>query len=256
MRFGTELARLLELDLLGLFVKEERLLSLVGFPFVREFDPLGGGWRPLDFDRLSHDLDLAARSAERAFTQAAKTVPTTCRFEVVNGSMIDAIASTSRADDIVLLFGEAASTTRAETPAFMAVLDAALQSSAAVLLVPPRIARQSGAVVAVTSGPKDQSVEIASAIAAAAKEDLIVIEASLTKKAHLAGDARRPIGIPHRRIVASGDRNAAAIALALCEIRERLVVMTRGDDDIAPKIASMRQIPVLIVGPGIETLAA
>src|SRR3974390_83058 len=106
MRLGMELARLLELDLLGLFVKEEHLLDLVALPFIREFNLFGGGWHPLDLDRLSHDLEIAARSAEKAFREVSKTVSNKCRFEVIQGSMVNAIASVSRAGDIVLLFAD------------------------------------------------------------------------------------------------------------------------------------------------------
>src|SRR3974377_992390 len=72
MRVGAELARLLELDLLGLFVKQERILDLAALPFIREFRPLDGGWRQLDFDQLSRDLEIAATNAERGFQQAGK----------------------------------------------------------------------------------------------------------------------------------------------------------------------------------------
>jgi hypothetical protein len=259
MLLGAELARLLDLDLLGLFVKEKSLLGLVALPFIREFNLLGGGWHPLDFDQLSHDLEIAARSAEKAFTEVAKTVPTTCRFEVVQGSMADAIASTSRAGDIVLLFGETAGTVQGESPAFMAILDAAFQSSAAVLLVPDRIARRSGAIVAITTGPKDQSIEAASAIAAAAKEELVVIETFASDNAPRVGKGRLPTGIPYTRtsIPASGDGlvNASVVASALRQMRERLVVMARGDKDVPSMIASIRHVPVLIVGPGMEAAA-
>ena len=56
MRLAAEMARLLQLDLFGLFVEEESLCGLAALPFVREFQLLGGGWRPLDIERLSRDL--------------------------------------------------------------------------------------------------------------------------------------------------------------------------------------------------------
>src|SRR5665647_2485806 len=64
MRLAVELADLLHLDLLGLFLEDSSLRDLAGIPFSREFRPLGGGWHTLDLDRLLHDLELATRGFE------------------------------------------------------------------------------------------------------------------------------------------------------------------------------------------------
>src|ERR1035437_2294902 len=87
MRLAVELADLLHLDLLGLFLEDTSLLDLAGIPFSREFRPLGGGWHTLDLDRLLHDFELAARSIERKFMGAAKRLPPGCQFEVARGSL-------------------------------------------------------------------------------------------------------------------------------------------------------------------------
>ena len=249
MRLGADLARLLDLDLLGLFVKEESLLGLASLPFIRELKLLGGGWRQLDFDQLSHDFEIAAKDAERAFTEAVKALPTTCRFEVVKGSMADTIASISREGDIVLLFREPESSAQGESPALLAALNAAFQCSAAVLLVPTQIARQSGAIVAIATHAQDPSIEAASAVAAAAKEDLIVVDTFASDGEKRLSEVRMPTGVRVRRISANPHRpiNASSISFALRQISERLVVMTRGDDAVPSMIASMRYVPVLVV---------
>jgi hypothetical protein len=64
MRLAVELAELLDLDLLGLFLEDPGLRDLAAIPFVREFRSLGGGWRPIEIDQLTHDLEVA-RSAPR-----------------------------------------------------------------------------------------------------------------------------------------------------------------------------------------------
>jgi hypothetical protein len=56
-------------------------------------------------------------------------------------------------------------------------LEAAFQSDAAVMVVPARIARIAGPVVAIAIAPDDPSVGAAAAIAIAAKEDLVIIHA-------------------------------------------------------------------------------
>src|SRR5674476_57962 len=82
MRLAVELADLLHLDLLGLFLEDTSLLDLAGIPFSRELRPLGGGWHTIDLERLLHDFELDARSIERKFMGAAKRLPTGYQFEV------------------------------------------------------------------------------------------------------------------------------------------------------------------------------
>ena len=260
MRLAAEIAHLLRLDLLGLFVEDASLRGLVALPFVREFQLLGGGWRPLDIDRLSRDLEIAAKNAEKAFTEAAKTLRTTCQFEVVRGSMAETITSISRADDIVLIV-EPLNAAERITPQFIATLDAAFHSAAAVLLMPRQIARQSGAIVAIATEPNDLSIEVAKSVAAAAKEELVVIESfKSTVSSHTPAkyspakySASR---IQVRRIPAAEHQlaNTSNIGSALSQVRERLVVITRSDDYSPLAIATMRHVPILIVEPMRDTV--
>lgn len=231
LRLAAEMAGLLQLDLHGLFVEEEGLLDLASLPFARELKLLGGGWNPLDASGLSRDLELAAKSAARAFAVAAKGLRTTCRFEIIRGSMARTIESMSGASDIVLL---AEPGSPAEDPQFLANLDAAFHSAAAVLLVPDRIARHAGPIVAVAQRSDDPSIAIARAVASAAKEDLIVTEALKTDDEHAA---------------AGGALRASVINSALRQVQERLVVMNRAEKSTPSLIASMRRVPVLIVEP-------
>lgn len=251
MHLAAEIARLLQLDLVGLFVEEEGLLGLAALPFAREFQLLGGGWRPLDIDQLSRDLQIASKSVERDFTETAKTLQTTCQFEVVRGRMAEALASISRAGDIVLL-AEPTSPAERATSQFPSVLDAVFHSAAAVLLVPSRIIRGSGAIVAIATEKDDPSIDAAKAIAAAAKEELIVIEPfRAAGRAHPSAPyAIDEIQIP-RISAAKGERAPLSmIWSAMHQVRERLVVIARSDENLLPSsIASMRHVPVLIVEP-------
>jgi hypothetical protein len=107
MQFAVELADLLHLELLGLFLEDTNLRAFASIPFARELRLLGGGWHPIDLDRLSHELDLVARSTERTFTQAAKRLSTPFQFEVIRGQTAEAIESISRTDDIIMKIGRA-----------------------------------------------------------------------------------------------------------------------------------------------------
>jgi hypothetical protein len=253
MQLAVELANLLHLDLLGLFLEDTSLRDLASIPFSREFRPLGGGWHALDLDQLSHDLELAARSIERKFMDAAKHLPTGCQFEVARGPITETFASVSRSDDIVMIVEPQSPAERA-TQQFSWLLEAAFQSAAAVMLVPPHIARTKGAVVAIATSPDDPSIEAAAAIALAAKEELVIVEAD----GHDADDPRvrklaANTGLTIKRVAEArlGLADPTACAMVFRQIQERLIVMTRGAfaDGAASAIAAARRVPVLVVEP-------
>ncbi|HXF86979.1 MAG TPA: hypothetical protein VNK48_01320 [Xanthobacteraceae bacterium] len=238
MRLAAEFARLLRLDVHGLFVEEESLRGLAALPFAREFHPLGGGWRPLDMEQLSRDLEIAKRYAEKVFAEAAKNLETACRFEVIRGSMAETLASISSSGDIVLITEPETEAERI-TAQFRAAVDAAMRSLAAVLLVPSRIARHSGAIVAIATKPDDPSIEVAKALANAANADLVVVEAFKSR-----GEGSR----------AETGREATIwqVSSALSKVHERLIVMTRSEESPPWMIASLRRVPVLVLEPARE----
>jgi hypothetical protein len=253
MQLAVELADLLHLDLLGLFLEDTSLRDLASIPFSREFRSLGGGWHTIDLDRLSYDFELAAHSIERKFVSAAKRLLTGYQFEVARGPMTKTFTSFSRIDDIVMI-AEPQSPAERATQQFSWLLEAAFQSAAAVLLVPSHIARTKGPVVAVATSADDSSVDAAATIALAAKEELVIIEADgrdVDDARVLKPPAGTDLGI--RRVAADrlGLADPAACALAFRQVQERLIVMTRGAvaDETVSAIAAARQVPVLVVEP-------
>ncbi len=253
MQLAVELADLLHLDLLGLFLDDTSLRDLAQIPFAREFRPLGGGWHSINLDRLSRDFDLAAHSIERMFTDAAKHLATRYQFEIVRGPMAKTFASISRTDDIVMIVEPMSPAERA-TQQFSWLLEAAFRSAAAVMLVPPHIVRTKGPVVAIAASPDDPSIHAAAAIAVAAKEELVIIEAD----GHDADDQRireltADTGLMIKRVAATRIAlpDPATCAQAFRQMQERLVVMTRGafEDGVASMIAAARRVPVLVVEP-------
>ena len=253
MQLAVELADLLHLDLFGVLLEDTSLRDLASIPFAREFRPLGGGWHTIDLDRLSHDFELAARSIERMFTDAAKRLATRYQFEVVRGPMAKTFASISRTDDIVMIVEPLSPAERA-TQQFSWLLEAAFRSAAAVMLVPPHIVRTKGPVVAIAASPNDPSISAAAAIAVAAKEELVIIEAD----GHDADDPRirtlaADTGLTIKRVAATklALPDPATCAQAFRQMQERLVVMTRGAfaDGVASTIAAARRVPVLVVEP-------
>ncbi len=245
MRLAAELAELLHLELLGLFLEDPSLRDLAAIPFAREFRLLGGGWHPIELERLTKELEVAIRSAERLFVEAAKDLTTRRQFEVSRETAAQAMASTSRSGDIIVIAEPATPVGRA-TQQFYWLLNAAFQSAAAVMLVPAQVTRVTGPVVAIAIEPNDPSIPAAAAIAIAANEDLVVVHANEGKSddpgiRKLA--AETGLTIKHAFTGKAPLSDPAACALAL------LIVATR--DVLAPElafsIASSRHIPVLVI---------
>jgi len=252
MQLAVELADLLNLDLLGLFVEDSGLRDLASHPFAREFRPLNGGWHAIDLDHLTADLELAARSAARVFADAARRLSTKSRFEVVRGPTAQTIASFSQGGDIVLIVEPASAVERLAQQLSWSE-EAALESVAAVMLVPRRVARNVGPVIAIARSPLDPSIEAAAGIAAAAKEPLVILRFDEeTDDTRIQGIGAE-LGVPVRQIRAgaSARSDAAVFSALLGGLRERLIVATRGgvDREFSAAIAAARCVPVLVIEP-------
>ncbi len=245
---AVDVARLLGLDLFGLFVEDETLMHLAALPFAREFNPLGG-WRAVDAGQLASDLQAAARSAQRSFTEAVKGLRTSCEFVTVRGSMGEAISTHARPGDIVMLSAPgAAGEYSAER--FPLLLDTALQSAAAVLLIPRQIARNAGDVVAIATRPDDPSIPLAAAIARAANEELVIIELfedGAPDRSALPQDRQAT-----RKVAPAAMSDPALLVAAFRGERERLVVVTQGSAvaSLPTVVASWRRVPVLVIAAG------
>jgi hypothetical protein len=244
-RLAAELASLLRLDLLGLFVQEQRLLDLAALPFAREFSPVGG-WRRIETERLSSELDLAARRAERMFMQAVRGLETPCRFEIVKEPMAEGTSISGR--DIVIV-PEPSDPAERATRQIAALLEAAARSSAAVMLAPRHVARRSGSIVAIAAEPGDASIATATSIAAAAREPVAIL-AAYEGRVPMPGSGEQADTRPMPASIAKAQlSDKSGIMSAFHDLQERLVVLTRGafDESVPLRIASVRRNPVLVV---------
>ncbi len=250
MRFAVELAELLQLELLGLFLDDSSLRELAHFPFVREFRGPGAGWQPIDIERVSRDLDLAAANLKRVFDQVTQELGT-ARFEVARGSLAETIAAIARAGDIFIIVEPLNPAERA-TSQFSWLTEAAFRSGATVLLVPSRIRRSQGPVVAISGEPDDPSIHAAALLAIAAKEELMIIDAD-HRQASNADKVAAETGLRVEQIAAARGAfpDPVACTQAFRHLQERLIVMSRGafDPTVASTIAAVRQVPVLVIEP-------
>ena len=253
MQLAAELAGRLHLDLVGLFIADSRLSGLAGLPFVREFRPFGGGWQPLQTERLARELEMASEAMQRTFTAAVEGVPTACRFEVARGTTATAFGQASQAGDI-LMIEEPASAAEQATEQSRDLIEAALRSSASVLLVPRQFSRVRGVVVAVAARPDDPSIRIATALASAIGQDLVILETFEAPEPSATQPQASPRVARIRLGAARGQRpisDVAALAQVLRSVQERMIVISRtaASKTLPLLIVAARRVPVLIVDP-------
>jgi hypothetical protein len=246
----AQLADLLGINVVATFIQDAGLVEMASLPCVRELRSLGGGWHSMEGPQLARQLDHAAATARRLFHEAVRAARIDASFNIARGSGDDIIEFSAAADDIIVII-EPRNPVERITQQFTRLTDAAFGASAAVMVVPSRIARTSGPIAAVISDPDDASVRSALAIAAAAKEKVILLAppglgvgASIAELAGIAG-VRIEAGPAIRDPV-----DASSLLRQLAHLNERLVVMSRGViDKGAPTVASRRGIPVLLTKP-------
>ena len=158
------------------------------------------------------------------------------------------MASFIQAGDIVTII-EPSHPGESITRQFTALLDAAFETAAAILVVPRRIVRASGPVMAVESGPEDTSIRVALEIAAALKERLIVVAPpGALLSPEIAADAEQ-LGVAVEQLAAGAtDANAPSALPSSSRSKERLRVIARRLLDGAPELFSMLHgVPLLVV---------
>lgn len=253
---AAEFARLLRLDMYGLFIEEPGITGLAGLPFAREFRPLGGEWRPLDVEQLTREIELAAQAARRLITEAAASRRIACSFEVVRARTEQALETVSEATDIIVI-AEPRSAVDRIAGAFPGLAAAAFRSKASVMLLPRYVVRTQGPVIAIAASPDDPAIDAAISIAVAANEDLIVVgEFDVA-----AGGSPLPQGVEFARAPKGMLASNRYISALLDRYKERMIVVTRGalgpgTETLPFSLAAVRAVPVLIVEPVPQEAAA
>lgn len=245
---AAELAEFLQIELLGTFIADASLRALTGLP-VRELRMLDFHWQPIDLAQISRELDDAVDLARGRFTESVGSRAIKTSFEVINGAHV--MGSLLRADDIVAII-EPTHPGERITQQFTRLLDAVFETPAAVLVVPRRILRTSGPVLAVAGTEEDASVRVALEIAAALRERLVIATRFGTLPSpEILGEAER-LGVHVEQIAASGSLvNAAAVALPALRSQERLRVVgrIRQSDEAHRLFSTLHGVPLLVVGP-------
>ncbi len=250
-RLAAELAHLLALDLEGLFVENEALLTLAGLPFARELRLPGHTWRALDAGQMLEDFRLAAEEARRMLEVAAGALGVPSAFSVLRGDPAGALAERAGARDILVMVESVA----ARLAGFRGTGGEIFwRDGAGVLLVPSRPWVRRGSVAVVLPGEEDGGLEIGAAIARAAAEDLVLVAPEEGSEARLEG-VLREAGVPPARVQRRRLRSAeaGAIAEALRAAGARLAVLDRARlpedaEGFVARLLAAAGVPVLVVG--------
>lgn len=251
LRAATEFGALLELDMIGIYVEDEALIHLGGAGFAREFRLPGQGWNPLDAGRILNELAGIAEHARRRLEQEVAALGRPARFERLRGDPGEAIASRTGPLDI-LATGFAGAMDLA-CRSLRRAQEAAWRSEASVLLLPHGVARRRGPVVLVATSGSAAGLDAAIAVAAAARERLLLLAPrGLSTEAAAAAATRHGISAEaiERREISEASR--AGIDAALGRTAERLIVLPReaeGSVTEASALAALRRIPVLLAEP-------
>jgi hypothetical protein len=231
VRAAAEFARLLKLEMLGVFIEDQSLLDLASFPFARELRLPGHDWQPLDARQVGHELQALAQRARKLFHQEAKSLGMSSRFEVRRCEPRMLPAGIAQLTDI-LIVAEPASVDLL-TPTVARFRLAALASAASILLLPSTGIPTIGPVAVVAPSRADRAVVVASRFAAAVDEQAILVPAADETSAKAL---------------------TASLQDALGAARERLLVLARRDpkrfDQIALQLAADRGVPLLLVDSG------
>ena len=150
---AVELASLLDLELIGLFIDDVALRHCAAMPAARAISALGAAWNSLEFAHEPGEADYAAEIAGRRFAVASERLERR-RFEIVRGAAGRELTTISRPEDILVIVPPAAAADRVAEP-FASLLEAAFASPAAVMLTPRRIAHAAGSIVAIAAAPDD-----------------------------------------------------------------------------------------------------
>lgn len=249
---AAAIARLLELELRGIFVEDEALLALAALPFARELRLPSHAWAGMEATRLAADLGRMAARLRRLLSQHSARLGVRSAFEVLRGDPAQCLSGLCGEADVLALMAPDSAAGRS-LGAFRRAWDAAQRRAAPVLLLPAAGARQGGPVAAV-GGEDAGSLDLALRLAAAAGEDLILLQPpGAAQRADALAERARARGLGPVRVRARPLRALAsgAVADSLGPARERMVVLAREaaeafDDDGAPRLAAVRRVPVLI----------
>jgi hypothetical protein len=253
LRAAADLARLLDVEMLGLFIEDQSMVGAANLPFLRELRMPMHEWQPVSSETLALELRLLSEQARMVLVEEGAAVGARCRFEVRRGDPATAVAGLCSFQDIIAVT-EPADAVEWLTGTADRARKAALSSEAAVLLLPARPSSPPGPIVAIAENYNDSALLVAARIAAASNQTLIV--AALGSDHPMTGMVRAAVeatGLPSNRVevLSLGGSTMHSIKHALGGRRGRFLVTSRDQMQLtkfAPeRLATELGMPVLLI---------
>jgi hypothetical protein len=247
----AELARLLQRDLLGIYVEDEAVQRLATLPFARELRLPSQAWSALDPAQLDAEFRSAAERLRALLRQQASRFNVPSEFHTVRADPAGYVAGISGGADVVVLAVPREASARA-CGSFAAAWRAAIGSPATTLLLPPRLARRRGPVAAVLGAGAEQRARAAASLAAATGENLVALVQDSEAADRSLGEAGRSAGRAEQRLSVRmlGEPSVEALLRALDGVGERLLMLDRrfvrdAAWQEAAKLSEARGVPLL-----------
>lgn len=246
---AADLAERLNIELLAAFIADASLSAFAGSALARELRIWDQQWQTIDPAQTLRELESAANIARQRFAENTKSRNVNTRFDIIPD--MEAIAGLIRASDLVAIIDPTHPGERI-TRQFTGLLEAAFNRAAAVLVLPGRIGRVAGPIVAVAAGSDDPSIRVGLEFAAMLEERLVVeIPRGVVLSSDIWTEAERLAVRLEPIVVTELGAHASTIAVASTRSNERLRVITRGRllDDVPRLFSTTRGIPLLIIHP-------
>jgi hypothetical protein len=249
---AAELARVLHVELWGLFVEDALLFDAAALTLLRAIEPRQLVWRSLTATQLAQAHAVAAGALERHLLDAAAALGVPAGFQVVRGDPATMLLRQCEPSDLLVIAEPADPIARAMHP-YPRLVRALCETASAVLFIPHGARRRKGPVVAFARSPDDPSLALAASIAAASGERLIVLASGGPESEQKIADDVRALasgGVTLRLAVRDAQSWREAVHAALGAYREQLLLVSRPavEADFARylRLAGERAVPVLV----------
>jgi hypothetical protein len=250
LEISAEMADMLGAALQGVFIEDESLMELAASFRMREFHLLRREWREVEAARMVEDIRLAARSAKQLFQEIALERGITSVFDVLGGSSVQEFLRSTHARDILVVSSPGSPLERLAEP------EAFSSPSSTKMLVPRRVQRRKGPVVALTSPTGNSVLRIAASIAQAANERLVLVAAAERTQCESLLNAANSIGLARSNVEVRALPSVTTqnFLSAIEQLDERVIILPRSKDGAeegvdAAAVASVRSAPVILVDP-------
>lgn len=250
-------AEQLKLNLAAEVIQGAELDWLADIPGLRELRALGEGWHPIDVTYWHKELSYAESSLKGIFEASVKNRTVSASFCATRTAMPFTMSDVG-SEDIVAI-PQPGNPIDLISQQLNDLLQAAFETPAAVMLVPPATGRGAGPIVAIAANLHDPSIRVAIGIASTGGQDLILVPAYKFRESIASLEAiAAGAGVPARiGELIDPTSEMSSVLSDISRYNAHLLVMSRshcGSDILAPLATLSRQrVSILIMNRALES---